>query len=298
MDVATWLTAGVSAPAAAVPIPRAPTPAAVLLLGSMLSVQLGGALSVGVFDEVGPSGTAWLRLSWAALIVLVLIRPRPRSITRAGWRAGIGLGVASGVMTLAYFGAIARLPLGTTSALEFLGPLGVAVATRASGRAGLVLPVVAALGVLCLTEPWTGAVDGLGVALALVAAGGWAAYIVLTDRVGQALPGLMGLAVSFPVAALCATPFGLADAAGDLTWTPVLQAAGLALLLPVLPYALELVAMRRLTQAAFGTLMCVEPGIGVVVGLAVLGQEPRALGVLGVALVVVAGIGAQRTGRR
>jgi inner membrane transporter RhtA len=116
--------------------------------------------------------------------------------------------------------------------------------------------------------------------------------------VGDALPGLQGLALSFPVAALVATPFGLADAGGGVGAEAVVQAAGLAVLLPLLPYALELVALRRLTAAAFGTLMCLEPALSVLVGLVVLGQEPRALGLLGVALVVGAGVAAQRAGRR
>ncbi len=284
--------------AEALTLRRPAAPATLLLLGSMTSIQLGAALSVGVFDEVGPAGTAWLRLCWAALAVVVLVRPRPREIEPAHLRAGVALGVASAVMTLAFFGAVARLPLGTASALEFLGPLAVALLTRGPGRAGLLVPVVAAAGVLALTEPWTGRADGVGVVLALVAAVGWAAYILLTQRVGDALPGLLGLALSLPVAALVATPLGLADALGGLSAGAVLQAAGLAVLLPLLPYALELVALRRLTAAAFGTLMCLEPAIGVLVGLVVLDQEPRVLGVLGVALVVTAGVAAQRSGRR
>lgn len=284
-------------PLAAAPARRPAVPAVGLLVASMLSVQVGGALSVGVFDEVGPAGTAWLRLCCAGLVLLVLVRPRLSAIDRAHRRSAAQLGLASAVMTIAYFEAISRLPLGTTSALEFLGPLGVAV-TGARGRFGLIVPGVAALGVLGLTEPWTGDADAVGVAAALVAAGGWAAYILLTQRVGDALDGLTGLALSIPVAAVCATPLGLADAAGGLGWTPLAQAAGLAVLLPLLPYALELVALRRLHAAAFGTLMCLEPALGVVVGLILLGQEPRVLGVLGVGLVVAAGVAANRAGAR
>ncbi len=284
--------------APALPLRRPAAPASVLLLASMTSVQLGGALSVGVFDEAGAFGTAWLRLCWAALALVVLVRPRLRALDPAHLRAGAQLGVASAVMTLAYFGAIARLPLGTASALEFLGPLAVAVLARGPGRAGLLVPAVAAAGVLALTEPWAGRADAAGVALALVAAAGWAGYILLMQRVGDALPGLQGLAVSLPVAAVVATPLGLADAGAALAPSTVAQAAGLAVLLPLLPYALELVALRRLTAAAFGTLMCLEPAVGVLVGLVVLDQEPRLLGLLGVGLVVGAGVAAQRGGRR
>lgn len=264
----------------------------------MSLVQLGAALSVDLFDELGVAGTAWLRLVWAAAILLAITRPRLRAMDPAARRAGIALGAATGFMTLFYFGAVDRLPLGTATALEFLGPLGVAVAQRRGGRAGLVLPVVALVGVLALTEPWTGRADGLGVLFALLAAVGWAAYIMLTQRVGDALPGLSGLALSFLVAAVVTTPFGLASAAPDLELSPVLRSAGLALIMPLLPFALEMVALRRLNTAAFGTLMCLEPALGTAVGLAVLSQEPRLLGLVGVALVIVAGVGAQRRGAR
>ncbi len=273
-------------------------PAVFLVLASMSCVQVGAALSVDLFDELGVSGTAWLRLVWAAAILCAITRPPLRTMDPAARRAGVALGTATGLMTLLYFGAVSRLPLGTATALEFLGPLGVAVARRGGGRAGVLLPLVAAAGVLALTEPWSGRADGLGVAFALGAALGWASYIVLTQRVGDVLPGLSGLALSFLVAAIVTAPFGLADAAGHLDASPVLRSAGLALIMPLLPFALEMVALRRLNTAAFGTLMCLEPAIGTTVGLVLLDQEPRVLGALGVALVIVAGLGAQRRGRR
>lgn len=264
----------------------------------MSCVQLGAALSVDLFDELGVAGTAWLRLVWAAAILLVLVRPPLRAMDPAARRAGVALGTATGAMTLLYFGAVDRLPLGTATALEFLGPLGVAVVQRRAGRAGFALPVVALLGVLALTEPWTGRADGLGVAFALLAAVGWAAYILLTQRVGDALPGLSGLALSFLVAAVVTAPFGIASVAPHLELSPVLRSGGLALIMPLLPFALEMIALRRLDAAAFGTLMCLEPALGTTVGLLVLGQEPRLLGLVGVALVIVAGVGAQRRGAR
>lgn len=131
-----------------------------------------------------------------------------------------------------------------------------------------------------------------------MAATGWAGYILLTQRVGDTLPGLTGLALSLPAAAVCATLVGARQALPHLTVLAVLQCAGLALLLPVLPYALELAALRRLTVAAFGTLMCLEPAIGTIIGLVVLGQRPQALQAVGVGLVVLAGLGAERRGHR
>ncbi|MGN6577521.1 MAG: EamA family transporter, partial [Nocardioides sp.] len=119
---------------------------------SMLTVQLGIAAAVGLFDEVGPLGAAWLRLAWAGVILLVLVRPRRSSFTRASFTASVGLGVVTAGVTLLFMAAVDRLPMGTASALEFLGPLGVAVA-RARGKARL-WPLPAAVGVVLLTEPW------------------------------------------------------------------------------------------------------------------------------------------------
>ena len=278
---------------------RAPAvPAAGLALTAMLSVQVGAALSLGLFGTVGPSGTAWLRLCAASVVLVAIARPRLSRLPRHALRAAALLGVVTAVMTLAYFEAIARLPLGTAVAIEFLGPLSVAVLTRARGRAALLWPALALLGVVALTEPWAGGADPVGVGFAVLAACGWAAYILLTQRVGDALPGITGLALSMPVAALCASVVGAPQAVGSLTPLVLLQAFGLALLLPVLPYALEMAALRRLTTAAFGTLASVEPAVGVLVGLVLLGQVPHPVQAAGVALVILAGLGAERTGAR
>jgi inner membrane transporter RhtA len=275
-----------------------PLPPGLLVLGSMSTVQIGAALSVGLSHRLGSAGLTWVRLLWAAGALLWLVRPRLREISLEARRGALALGVTTGVMTLAFFAAITHLPLGEVSALEFLGPLAVAVAGRHAGRSGLALPALAAVGVACLTHPWTGSANVVGVAFSLLAACGWAGYILLTRRVGDALPGLTGLALSLSVATVIATPFGVAQAAGHLTWATVLEAGGLAVLTPLLPYALELIALRRIRTAAFGTLMSLEPAIAMLIGLAVLGQTPRVLGLVGICLVVVAGIGANRTGQR
>ncbi len=140
-----------------------------MAVASMLCVQLGLAVSVGLFDQIGPEGAAWLRLAWAGVIVLVLVRPRRRDLTRRGLLAGVALGVVTAGVTMLFMAAVARLPLGTASALEFLGPLGVAVARSRGGRT-LLWPLLAAVGVVLLTEPWHGDVDVVGVAFALAAA--------------------------------------------------------------------------------------------------------------------------------
>jgi inner membrane transporter RhtA len=262
----------------------------------MLCVQLGLAASVGLFDRIGPTGAAWLRLAWAGVLLLVLVRPRPSAFTRSGLLACVALGVVTAGLTLIFMAAVARLPLGTASALEFLGPLGVAVARGRRGR--LRWPALAAVGVLLLTEPWHGGVDPVGVAYALAAGACWAAYILLTQRVGDEVSGLRGLAVSMPVAGIVATLVAGPSVFGHLTPELLLIGLGLAVLLPVVPFSLELLALRRLTAAAFGTLMSLEPAIALVVGMVVLHQLPGPSPVLGIAFVVAAGIGAQRTGAR
>jgi inner membrane transporter RhtA len=268
-----------------------------MAVASMTCVQVGLALAVGLFDRIGPEGAAWLRLAWAGVIVLVLVRPRPHDLSRRGLLAGVALGVVTAGVTMLFMAAVARLPLGTASALEFLGPLGVAVA-RSRGARTLAWPVLAGVGVLLLTEPWRGSVDLAGVALALGAATCWAAYILLTQAVGDELTGLDGLAVSLPVAGVVATVVAGPGAFPSMTWELAAVGLGLAILLPVVPFSLEMLALRRLTTSAFGTLMSLEPAIALVMGLVLLHQVPGLWPVLGVGFVVAAGIGAERTGAR
>ena len=263
---------------------------------SMLCVQLGLAASVGLSDQVGAAGAAWLRLSWAGVLLLLIVRPRPATFRRETLGAGAALGVVTAGMTLLFMMSLTRLPLGTASATEFLGPLGVAVArSRGIVRAWA---LVAGAGVLCLTQPLTGTVDPVGMAFAIAAGGCWAAYILLTQKIGDALSGISGLAISMPVAAVVATLAVGPEVLGRLTAELLVIGLGLAILLPVVPFALELLALRRLDAGAFGTLMALEPAIALVVGLVVLHQVPDLVAVLGIALVVAAGVGAERSGTR
>ena len=269
---------------------------ALMAVASMVLVQLGIAVSVGLIDRIGAEGAAWLRLAWAGLLLPLLVRPRLRSIGRRALLTCVTLGVVTAGVTMLFMASVARLPLGTASALEFLGPLGVAVA-RGSGRAKL-WAAPAAVGVLLLTEPWHGGADPLGVFFALAAAVCWAAYILLTQKVGDTVSGFQGLAVSMPVAGVVATIVAGPSTFGHVTWQLLLVGAGLALLLPVIPFSLELLALRRLTTAAFGTLMALEPAAALVIGLLLLHQIPSAIAVAGIAFVVAAGVGAERTGAR
>jgi inner membrane transporter RhtA len=270
---------------------------ALMALGSMLCVQIGLAISVAMIGRIGAEGAAWLRLAWAGVIVLVIVRPRPSAFTRRTFAACVALGLVTAAVTLLFMAAVARIPLGTASALEFLGPLGVAVAVGRDGRRVL-WPALAAIGVLLLTQPWAGAVDPIGVLFALAAALCWATYILLTQRVGDDVAGINGLAVSMPVAGLAATAVVGPSVFGHMTPELLLIGIGLAVLLPVVPFTLEFLALRRLDAAAFGTLMSLEPAFAMLIGLVILHQVPGPLAVIGIGFVVAAGIGAARSGAR
>jgi inner membrane transporter RhtA len=270
---------------------------ALMAMGSMLCVQIGLAIAVTLIDRIGVEGAAWLRLAWAGVLMLVIVRPRFSAFTWATFRVCVVLGVVTATITLLFMAAIDRIPLGTASALEFLGPLGVAVA-HGKGAHRLVWPGLAAVGVVLLTQPFGGGVDPIGVLLALGAAVFWAGYILLTQRAGDEVAGINALAVSMPVAGLVATIAVGPAVLPRITPEILLIGVGLAILLPVVPFALELLALRRLTTAAFGTLMSLEPAFAMIVGLIVLHQVPGPAGIVGICFVVAAGIGAARTGAR
>jgi inner membrane transporter RhtA len=280
---------------------RAPHPAGLppwaLAVTAMLSVQLGAALSMDLIGAVGPAGTAWLRLAIGALVFLALARPPLCAVRRRDVPALLGLGVTTGLVAIAFLAAIERIPLGTAVAIEFLGPLTVA-AVRSHSRRALAWPALALLGVVLLTQPWLGAIDPAGVGFAGLAGIGWGSYILLTQRIGDRFTGITGLSITVPIAAAVAAVVGIPQAAGHLTLGILAAAAGLALLLPVLPYALELLALRHMTPTAFGTLMALEPAIGVLLGLLVLHQTPSTTQVVGILLVVLAGAAAQHGGLR
>lgn len=272
-------------------------PAWSLAVVAIITVQLGAALSTRLFDDVGPGGTAWLRLTAGGLIFLVIVRPRLRSYTLRELRVPLAVGVITGIMTVAFLFALELIPLGTAVAIEFLGPLGVAV-FRSQSRRNLVWPALALVGVLLLTEPWAGSIDALGILFALIGGSCWASYILLTQTMGDRFEGLEGLAITIPVAAIATTVVGLPQAWGHITVSVIVQSIGLAILLPVIPFILELLALRRLTTAAFGTLMALEPAVATAWGVLLLSQIPQVPQLAGVVLVVIAGIGAERVGRR
>jgi inner membrane transporter RhtA len=272
-------------------------PAWGLAVTAMLAVQLSSALSIGLISAVGAAGTAWLRLSIGALVLLAMARRPLRGVRRRDIPVLIALGVATGLMSVAFLAAIERIPLGTAVAIEFLGPLTVA-ALRSHNTRALAWPALALLGVILLAEPWQGTVNVLGIGYAVLAGIGWAAYILLTQRVGDRFAGIQGLALTVPIAAATTAVIGIPQASTHVSLEIIAAAAGLALLFPVVTFMLEMSALRRMTHTAFGTLMAVEPAFAVLLGLLVLHQRPSIVQVVGITIVVLAGSGAQRQGRR
>lgn len=269
-----------------------------LAITAMLAVQLSNAFSAPLVERIGSAGTTWLRFSFGALLLWLFVRPVIRNITKKDIPALLAFGVVTGCMTTLFLAAAERIPLGTAVAIEFLGPLTVA-GLMSKHRRALIWPVLAFVGVVLLTEPWTGSVDIVGVGFALGAGVCWGLYNILTQHVGDKFSGITGLALTLPVAALITMPFGIAQAtAGDFEWWMVAAAAGIAILAPVVGYGLEMLALRRMSHTSFGTLLSIEPAFGVIVGLIVLAQTPSIVQIIGISVVVAAGAAAQKYSSR
>ncbi len=271
-----------------------------LAVAAMVSVQTGVSLAVPVIHDYGALSTSGLRLCWAALALLLFVRPPLHRYGAAQWRAALVLGTAMAVMSLAFFLAIERLPQHLTVALEFCGPLAVA-ALGARGWRALAWPLLAAVGIGLLVSGDAHAADGadpVGIAFALLAAAGWGVYIVMMKKIGPAFPGLQGLTVSLAVAALLSLPFAAAEAGTILfPWRQLAFTAGLAVLVPLVPYIFEITALRRMPAAMFGVLMSLEPAVGAASGWIFLGQGMGIGQMLGTGLVVAASVGVVRARR-
>jgi inner membrane transporter RhtA len=250
-----------------------------------------------LFAFLGPSGTVFLRVGFGASILLLIARPaRPRFDARQ-WRAIVLFGLIVAGMNLCFYQAIARIPLGIAVTIEFLGPLGVAIAGSRKGL-DFAWAAMAAVGVGMLSFSG-GSVTPAGVLFALGAAAGWASYIVLSQRVGRLVPGPDGLAFALTVGGLALLPFGIAGAGIRLL---DLRNLGLGLVVAILssaiPFSLEFAALRRLSRQVFGILMSLEPAMGAVAGFLFLGQRLSPRDLIAVALVTLASAGATRTAPR
>jgi inner membrane transporter RhtA len=269
-------------------------PSGALVVGAIGSVQFGSALAATLFDRLGPAGTVFLRITFAALILLALSRPRPTQHTRRQLSLAAVFGLVLAAMNLSFYESLHRIPLGIAVALEFVGPLTVAL-LGSRRRLDLLWVALAALGILALTRHGAHHLDGLGVALALLAGGFWGTYIVLNARLGQAFDSGSGLALAMLVGALALVPAGVASAGTQLL-DPQLLALGacVGVLSSVIPYSFEVEALRRIAPPVFGVLMSLEPAFAALAGLIVLGQQLGSREIIGIALVVAASVGASR----
>ncbi len=273
---------------------RERTAAVGMVIVAATSPQLGAALATTLFDDLGPAGTAFLRLAFAAVVLWAIWRPRLTGDLRL---AG-AFGVALGLMNWSFYEAIARIPLGIAVTIEFAGPLLVAV-LGSRRLLDAVWIILAATGIVLLVNPGGSSVDPVGVGFALAAATCWMAYIYMSKRTGAAFPGGSGLAIAMAVGALIVLPAGVIQGGSAMTEPDLLASAlVVALASSVLPYSLELEALRRLPEAVFGVLMSLDPAIAAVVGFLALDQDLGVRELLAIAMVVVASAGSASLGHR
>jgi inner membrane transporter RhtA len=270
---------------------RLSLPPPLLLVCSILSVQLGAALATSLFATIGSSGTVFLRLSSAALILWLAWRPRLRAYHRSEYVL-VGLfGLTIAAMNALFYAAIARIPLGIATTLEFVGPLGVAITASRKWR-DLVWVGFAAAGIALLAPIGKTSFDPLGIVFALLAGVGWAAYILFNVRIGQAFSNGEGLALSMGVAALAFSPFGLLSGGAHLLNPRVLLiGVGVGMLSTVVPFSLELEALRRLPARVFGVLMSLEPAIAALIGFVILHETIGLRGLIALTLIMAASAG-------
>ena len=274
-------------------------PAPVLMLAAVLSVQFGAALARTQFDAVGPTGAVLLRLLFGAAILLAVVRPNVRAWTREQWGAAAVLGIALAGMNSLIYLAIGIIPIGVAVTLEFTGPLVLALAQTRRVVDG-VWALLALAGVVLLGFDGGNNLPLAGIAFALGAGAFWAAYILSSARVGRLLPGVEGLAVAMAIGALIMLPVGAPAAVAGALAVPVVVPVfiAVALLSSALPYALEMLALRRLSTRIFGVLSALGPAMAALAGLLVLSQALGSREILALALVTIASIGVTTGGRR
>ncbi|MFD4897409.1 DMT family transporter [Streptomyces sp. NPDC058411] len=272
-------------------------PVALVVAGG-LSVQFGAAVAVLLMPKAGALGVVSLRLAAAALVLLVVCRPKLRGHSRADWGTVLAFGVAMGGMNTLFYQAVDRIPLGAAVTLEVLGPLVLSVV--ASRRlVNLLWAVLALGGVVLLSGGGFDRLDPVGAVYALSAGAMWAAYIVFSARTGRRFPQADGLALAMVVAAVLSLPLGIMESGSKLLVPSTLGlGAAVALLSSVLPYTLELMALRRLPAPTFAILMSLEPAIAATAGFLLLDQALSTTDALAIALVIGASMGAVRSQTR
>ena len=263
------------------------------MVGAIVSTQVGAALAKGLFDDLGAGGTTFLRVGFAALMLVAVARPVLRGRSRADLVTASLFGLALAGMNLCFYEAIDRIPLGIAVTIEFLGPLGVAVALTRR-RLDFLWVALAVCGIALFADRGEGgSLDPVGVAFILAAAAFWAAYILLSARTGRVFPGGTGLSLAMIVGTAFLVPIGLVDGGAALLEPELLAAgAGVALLASAIPYTFELEALRRLPEGVFGIFMSMEPAIAALAGWIVLSQDLGVRDVVAIALVVAASAGA------
>jgi inner membrane transporter RhtA len=269
-------------------------PPTLLVLASIASVQFGAAFAKTLFDELGAGGTVFVRTLVAAIVLVLIFRPRLAGQSRGDLGLALVFGLVLAAMNFCFYSSIERIPLGIAVTFEFVGPLGVAV-FGSRRPLDLLWVVLAATGILLLSDLGAGGLDRLGVALALFAGVFWAAYILLSARMGRVFPGGAGLALAMVVATIPLAPVGIADGGSQLL-VPEILLAGVAVgvLGSAIPYALELEALRTMPVGVFGVLMSLEPAVAALAGFLVLDEGLVTREVVAIGLVVAASAGAAR----
>lgn len=258
-------------------------------------MQFGSAIAAKLFATVGPSGAVLLRLVSAAVVLMVLWRPRVRGRSRAQWADAAALGAVLAGMNLSFYAALDRIPLGITVTIEFVGPLTVAV-LGSRRRIDLVWVLLAVLGILALTHGSTQHLSTAGILLALLAGAFWGTYILLNSRIGRSFAGGDGVALAMCVGTVVAAPFGIAQAGSHLlTAHALLVGSAVGMLSSAIPYTFENEALRRIRPSLFAVFMSLEPALAALAGFLVLGQELGLRAIVGIALVMAASLGASRT---
>ena len=269
-------------------------PAPVLLFGAIVSFQIGAACATHLFPHTGVEGAVFLRSALGAVLLVAIARPALRGRSRHDLLLVVALGALLATMNSAFYQAIDRLPLGVAVTVEFVGPLGVAVA-MSRRRSDVLWVALAAGGVALFAGAPSGHVTAAGLGFALVAAAAWAGYILVAKRVGTRWAGADGLAIGLTVSALLLAPSGAIDGISGLDSLSIVAfALAVSVFSTAFPYTLELAALRRMPARVYGVLTCSEPLVAAVVGVILLSQSLTWWEGLAACLVVIASVGATR----